>query len=53
MAILNGFGLVASAGVGIAEKIVGIMFYVGFFRGDILTGLFTREKDVIEAASNF
>lgn len=28
MAILNGFGLVASAGVGIAEKVVGISLIV-------------------------
>lgn len=98
MAILNGFGLVASAGVGIAEKVVGIMFlvpgalmagisaftaqnigaglykrakqalfigmgcsviaglimfYVGFFHGDILAGLFTKDNEVIKAASNF
>lgn len=98
MAILNNFGLVASAGVGVAEKIVGIlflvpgalmsavsaftaqnigaglrdrakesmrigmlfsvitgifMFYIGFFHGNILTGLFTKDLAVIEAASDF
>lgn len=98
MAILNSFGLIASAGVGIAEKVVGlmflvpgalmsaisaftaqnigaglrqrakkalgigilfsfisglIMFYLGFFRGDILTGMFTSDRAVISAASDF
>ena len=98
MAILNTFGLAASAGVGIAEKIVGLMFLVpgalmaaisaftaqnvgagelkrakssmyigmvaafvtgiimfifGFFRGDLLAGMFTNDSAVIEAASNF
>lgn len=98
MAILNQFGLVASAGVGIAEKVVGIMFlvpgalmsaisafaaqnigaglhkrareamvigmacsvvtglimfYIGFFHGNILTGIFTNDAEVMEAASDF
>lgn len=98
VAILNNFGLIASAGVGIAEKIVGllflvpgalmsavsaftaqnigaglhhrakealrigmffsvatglIMFYLGFFHGNLLTSMFTSDQEVIYAASDF
>ncbi len=98
MAILNSFGLVASAGVGIAQKIVGliflvpgammaavsvfsaqniganqrnrarqsmfygmistfcvgiVMFYISFFHGSILAGMFTRDKEVLAAATDF
>lgn len=98
LAILNGFGLVASAGVGVAEKICALMFLVpgtmmsavsafdaqnvgaglydrakkamyygmalscavglavfavSFFRGDLLAGLFSRDREVVLAAADY
>ncbi len=97
-AIVNGLGLIASAGVGVAEKvcmfimlvpssfmqslsaivaqnfgagkykrayktlriavilslIVGVlMFYISFFHGDMLSGIFTNEAEVITASSEY
>lgn len=56
MAILNCFGLVASAGVGIAEKVVGIMFLVpgalmagisAFTAQNIGAGFYKRAKQAL------
>ncbi len=97
-AIVNGLGLIPSAGVGVAEKVCTfvmlvpsafmqslaaivaqnygagkmerayktlriaitlsllagfVMFYVAFFHGDFLAGIFANEKAVIEAAAEY
>ncbi|SEM12398.1 putative efflux protein, MATE family [Butyrivibrio sp. ob235] len=98
LAIVNALGLVASAGVGVSQKVCGfimlipaafaqsmsafvsqnrgakkydrafkglkyaigvsfifavVMFYMGFFHGDILAGLFANDKEVIMAAWDY
>ncbi|MBQ8160798.1 MAG: MATE family efflux transporter [Clostridia bacterium] len=98
LAIVNSLGLIASAGVGVAEKVCGfimlipsafmqamsafvaqnvgarrydrarkslfyailasfvpavIMFYLGFFHGDLLAGIFANDLDVILAAADY
>ncbi len=98
LAIVNSIGLIASAGIGVAEKVcvfimlvpmsfmqsmsafvaqnrgagkmdrafkgfraaVGIsfifgaaMFYMGFFHGDLLSGVFSSDKDVILAGAEY
>lgn len=97
-AILNTMGVIASAGVGVAEKVVVfimlipisymssisafvaqnigakeidrakkamiygmisslivgiIMFYIGFFHGEILTSIFSKDRDVVLAGANY
>ena len=97
-AIVNNLGLVASAGVGVAEKLCGflmlvpssymqsmsafvaqnigagkaerarkalfygvgssiafgiLMFFFTFFRGDLLAGIFAKDRDIILAAANY
>jgi len=97
-AIVNSLGVVASAGVGVAEKVCGfimlvpssfsqamaafvaqnaganrydravkalrygisvslciavVMFYLSFFHGDLLSGLFSRDAEVISAAADY
>ena len=98
MAIVNSIGMIASAGVGVAEKICAfvmllpsacsqamsafvaqnigaekperakkallygilaslavsvVIFYVAFFHGDILCGIFANERDVIAAGADY
>lgn len=98
LAIVNGLGLVASAGIGVAEKVCGfimlipaafmqamaafvaqnigagkylrarkalvyaitvstalavVMFAVTFWRGDLLSGIFANDPDVINAAADY
>ena len=98
LAIVNGLGLVASAGVGVAEKVCGfimlipaafmqamaafvaqnigagrndrarkalvyaievssvlavVMFAVTFWRGDLLSGVFANDPDVIRASADY
>ena len=98
LAIVNGLGLVASAGIGVAEKVCGFimlipaafmqamaafvaqnigagkylrarkalvyaitvstalavaMFAVTFWRGDLLSGIFANDPDVINAAADY
>lgn len=98
MSIANSLGVVASAGVGVAEKICAfimllpssfmqsmtafvaqnegaghpersmrglkiailmslfmgsILFYLSFFHGDILTGIFTRDEEVINSGADY
>ena len=98
LAIVNGLGLTASAGVGVAEKVCAfimlvpaafmqamsafvaqnrgagrsdraakgllysvevsvvfgvIMFYLAFFHGDLLAGIFAKDAEVIAAASDY
>lgn len=98
MAIVNSLGLVASAGVGVAEKLCGfvmlvpsaysqamsafvaqnmgarrpgranralfcgiasslavgvVMFYLNFFHGNIMAGLFARDGEVVLAAADY
>lgn len=98
MGIVNGLGVIASAGVGVAEKLCGfimlapsaymqslsafvaqnvgaekheradktlmygvstslmvgvIMFYAAFFHGDILSGLFAKDTEIIAASAEY
>ncbi|WP_026491832.1 MULTISPECIES: MATE family efflux transporter [unclassified Butyrivibrio] len=98
LAIVNSLGLVASAGVGVAQKVCGfimlipsafaqsmsafvsqnrgagkfdrafkglryaigvsfivaiVMFYAGFFHGDLLSGIFANDTDVIAASWDY
>lgn len=98
MGIVNGLGVIASAGVGVAEKLCGfimlapsaymqslsafiaqnvgaekyeradktllygvstslmvgvIMFYAAFFHGDILSGLFAKDAEIIAASAEY
>ncbi len=98
MAIVNGLGLVASAGIGVAEKVCGfimlipaafmqamaafvaqnigagkygrakkallyaigvssclavVMFLVTFFRGDLLSSVFSRDAEVVFASADY
>ena len=98
LAIVNGLGLIASAGIGVAEKVCGfimlipaafmqamaafaaqnigagkysrarkalacaiavstllavVMFAVTFWRGDLLSGIFANDPDVIRAAADY
>ncbi len=98
LAIVNTLGLVASAGVGVAEKVCGfimlipaafmqamsafvaqnhgagendraelglkiavlvstafglVMFYIAFFHGDLLCGLFSRDSEVVAAGFDY
>ena len=97
-AIVNGLGVIASAGVGVAEKLCGfimlvpsafgqslsafvaqnigagqrdrakkamlygmgaslccglVLFWLSFFRGDLLAGLFARDAETIHAAADY
>ncbi|MCR4884872.1 MAG: MATE family efflux transporter [Clostridiales bacterium] len=98
LAIVNGLGLIASAGIGVAEKVCGfimlipaafmqamaafvaqnigagqykrakkalayaigvstllavVMFVVTFWRGDLLSGIFANDRDVILASADY
>ncbi len=98
LAIVNGLGLIASAGIGVAEKVCGfimlipaafmqamaafvaqnigagqykrakkalayaigvstllavVMFVVTFWRGDLLSGIFANDRDVIFASADY
>ena len=98
LAIVNSLGLIASAGVGVAEKVCGfimlipaafmqsmsafvaqnrgagkparamqglwsaiavstaagvVMFYISFFHGDLLSGIFANDAEVIQASADY
>ena len=40
-------------GIGVSFLIAILMFYLAFFRGDLLAGLFSKDREVILAAADY
>lgn len=49
LAIVNSMGVIASAGVAVSFVIGVGMFFLTFFHGDVLVGIFSSEENVILA----
>lgn len=53
LAIVNSMGVTASAGVGVSFAIGVFMFFLSFFHGDVLAGIFSSDASVIKAATDY